>query len=123
QSGAPFGIYSARGTLNRAGRSGNNTMNTFLNKSQLDELFTFRMTGNGPMMVPDSVKNPQDGSAVAGDGQAFFNGQAFFMPAAGTLGTLQRNYFSGPWVWDLDFSAAKTVKFTEKKALEFRADA
>jgi len=98
-------------------------MNTLMTKDQLDQFFTFRMTGNGPMFVPDSAKNPLDGSAVATDGSAPFAGQAFFMPAAGTLGTLQRNYFSGPWVWNLDFSAAKTVKFTEKKALEFRADA
>jgi hypothetical protein len=98
-------------------------MNTFLNKEQLDQFFHFRMTGSGPMFVPDSAKNPLDGSAVAADGAAPFTGQTFFMPAAGTLGTLQRNYFSGPWVWNLDMRAAKMIRFTERKTLELRATA
>lgn len=123
QSGAPFGIYSGRGTLNRAARSGYNTMNTTLTKGQLDQFWSFRMTGNGPMMVPDSAKNPADGRAVAADGAAPFAGQVFFMPAAGTLGTLQRNYFSGPMVWNLDFKIGKMIRFTEKKSLEIRANA
>jgi hypothetical protein len=123
QSGNAFGIYSARGTLNRAGRSTYNTMNTLLTKGQLDQFFTFRMTGNGPMMVPDSSKNPIDGSAVAADGTAPFAGQTFFMPGAGTLGTLQRNYFSGPWVWNLDFKIGKTTHITETKTIELRMNA
>jgi len=123
QSGTPFSILSGRGTLNRSGNSGNNTANTTLNKSQLDQLFQFRMTGNGPMFVPDSVKNPLDGSAVAADGAAPFAGQAFFQPAAGTLGSLQRNYFSGPWVWDLDAKISKQVRIKERQSLEVRMDA
>jgi hypothetical protein len=75
------------------------------------------------MMVPDSAKNPKDGSAVAADGSAPFAGQAFFMPAAGTLGTLQRNYFSGPWVWDLDLKVGKVTHITESKTIELRANA
>jgi hypothetical protein len=123
QSGNAFGIYSVRGTLNRAGRSTYNTMNTNLTKGQLDQLFTFRMTGNGPMFVPDSVKNPVDGSAVAADGSAAFAGQAFFMPGAGTIGQLQRNYFSGPWVNEMDLKVGKLTHITETKTIELRMNA
>jgi Carboxypeptidase regulatory-like domain/TonB dependent receptor-like, beta-barrel len=122
QSGNAFGIYSVRGTLNRAGRSTYNTMNTNLTKSQLDQLFQFRMTGNGPMFVPDSVKYV-DGSAVAPDGSANFAGQAFFMPGAGTLGQLQRNYFSGPWVNEMDLKIGKITHIDEKKTIELRMNA
>jgi hypothetical protein len=123
QSGNAFGIYSARGTLNRAGRSTYNTMNTNLTKGQLDQLFQFRMTGNGPMFVPDSVKNPVDGSAVAADGSPAFTGEAFFMPGAGTLGQLQRNYFSGPWVNEMDLKVGKLTHITETKTIELRMNA
>src|SRR5262249_23292039 len=58
QSGGPFSVLSSRDTLNRSGRSTNNTANTTLNKSQLDELFQFRMTGNGPVFVGSSAVGP-----------------------------------------------------------------
>src|SRR5437899_4925037 len=74
QSGTPYSILSARDTLNRSGRSTNNTANTALNKSQLDDLLQFRMTGTGPVVVPGSAIGP-DGRAVAADGAAPFSGQ------------------------------------------------
>lgn len=123
QSGSPFGVYSGRGTLNRSGRSGNNTANTALNKAQLDQLFQVRQTGGGPYFVPDSILSPVDSSAVAGDGQPMFAGQVFTQPGAGTLGTLQRNYFSGPWVWDMDAKASKIIKVYERVNVELRMDA
>ena len=123
QSGNAFGIYSTRGTLNRAARSTYNTMNTTLTKGQLDQFWSFRMTGNGPVMVPDSAKNPLDGSAVAADGSAPFTGQVFFMPGAGTIGALQRNYFSGPWVWNMDLKVGKTTHITERVSAELRMNA
>jgi hypothetical protein len=128
QSGNAFGIYAGasgaiRGTLNRSGRSTYNTVNTNLTKGQLDQLFQFRMTGSGPMFVPDSVKNPIDGSALAPDGSAPFAGQVFFMPAAGTIGQLQRNYFSGPWVSEMDLKIGKLTHITESKSIELRMNA
>jgi len=123
QSGNAFGIYSARGTLNRAGRSTYNTMDTSLTKGQLDQFFKFRMTGNGPMFVPDSAKNPLDGSAVAADGSAPFAGQVFFMPTAGDIGALQRNYFSGPWNMELDMKVGKITHIDEKRTIELRMNA
>jgi len=122
ESGSPFSIFSTRGTLNRAGRSGNNTAVTTLNKDQLDSLLQFRQTGAGPYFVGASAIGP-DGRAVAPDGAAPFAGQVFFQPGAGTLGTLQRNYFSGPWVWDLDAHVAKVTKITERQSIELRMEA
>ena len=122
QSGSPFSVLSGRGTLNRAGRStATNTANTSLNKSQLDELIGYRMTGNGPYIINLSAIGT-DGRAVAADGVANFNGQAFTQPTAGNIGALQRRYFSGPWNFALDFSAQKVTNITEKQTLEFRMD-
>jgi hypothetical protein len=119
QSGTPFSVLSARGTLNRGTRSALETANTTLDKSQLDEIFTFRMTGNGPYFVPQSVLG-SDGRAVAADGAVPFNGQVFFQPAAGTIGGLQRNYFSGPWVFNTDALIAKSTAIAEGKTLTLR---
>jgi hypothetical protein len=122
QSGPPFSVLSARGTLNRAGRSTLETANTSLNKSQLDEIFQLRMTGSGPFFVPASVKGA-DGRAVAADGAAPFDGQVFFQPGAGTIGGLQRGYFSGPWVFNMDTHIAKVMRIKERHSLELRMDA
>ena len=121
QSGTPFSVLSARGTFNRSARSANMTANTNLNKEQLDQLFQLNMTGNGPFFVPLGVKDPNNANrAVAVDGAAPFSGQVFFQPTAGSIGGLQRNYFSGPWVFNLDLSAGKTTRLTETKSLELR---
>ena len=119
QSGSPFSVLSARGTLNRAARSANETANTSLTKGQLDGLFSVNMTGNGPFFVPQSVKG-SDGRAVAADGAAPFSGQVFFQPGAGNIGGLQRNYFSGPWVFNLDGNISKTTQIKEGHTLELR---
>ena len=122
QSGTPFSILSARGTLNRAGRSTYNTINTSLSGSQLDQLFQLRMTGNGPMYVAASAIGA-DGRAVAPDGSAPFTGQVFYEPAAGTIGTLQRMDMTGPSTWNLDFNMRKEVKIRERQSIELRMDA
>lgn len=123
QSGAPFSVFSRRATVNRNGRSNVNTADTNLNKSQLDELFQLRMTGNGPYFVPSSAINPENGRAVAADGQAPFAGQAFFHPGPGTLGGLQRRMFSSPWVANLDASVIKQFRLTEVHSLDLRMEA
>lgn len=122
QSGTPFSVLSGRGTLNRAARSANETANTTLTGDQLNQLFGVVMTGSGPMYVASSVKG-SDGRAVAPDGAAPFTGQVFYQPAAGTIGTLQRNYFSGPWVFDMDAKVSKVTSIREGKTIEFRAEA
>jgi hypothetical protein len=123
QSGAPFSILSGRGTLNRVARSYYNTADTSLNQAQLNQVVGFHMTGNGPTIVSPSAINPADGTGVNADGDPAFKGQIFFNPGAGTLGVLQRRYFSGPWTFGMDMSLMKKFNLTEKANVEFRADA
>jgi hypothetical protein len=121
QSGTPFSILSGRGTLNRSARSTYNTANTTLNKSQLDDLFQLRMTGNGPYYVAASALGT-DGRAVAADGAAAFTGQVFAQPGAGAIGALQRALLDGPAVWDLDFKVSKDIQINERQSVQLRMD-
>jgi hypothetical protein len=93
-----------------------------LNKGQLDELFQFRMTGNGPYFVAASAIGP-DGRAVAPDGAAPFQGQVFFHPGAGEIGSLQRRMFSGPWVFDWDAGIQKDTRIKERHLIQLRMEA
>ena len=123
QSGTPFSVLSGRGTLNRSGnnRSDTNTANSNLTRSELNELFKVRMTQNGPYYLPASAIGP-DGRGVAPDGAAPFNGQLFFHPGAGEIGTLQRLVFSSPWTFNMDFALSKTTKINERHQIELRMD-
>jgi hypothetical protein len=124
QSGAPYSILSGYGTLNRADgtRSYYNTADTALNMSQLSGLVHFQMTGNGPFVVAQSVINQNDGTGTNSVGTAPFTGQIFSNPDAGTLGTLQRRMFSGPWAFDLDMSVQRRFRITERQSLELRME-
>jgi hypothetical protein len=121
QSGAPFSITSGYGTLNRAARSYYNDADTSLSGQALFHAVRFHMTGNGPMMVPLSAVNPADGTgAVSGIDEAPFTGEIFFNPPAGTLGTLQRRMFDGPWTFDLDLNLLREIKFSDHHSVELR---
>jgi hypothetical protein len=125
QSGEPFSVLSGRGTFNRQSNVQTNqgyTVNTPLTMSQLRDIFSFRMTPNGPYFVAPGVVGP-DGRAVAADGAAPFSGQAFFMPAAGTIGTLGRRIFDGPWDTSFDFGVLKNTRITERQSVQIRMDA
>jgi hypothetical protein len=122
QSGPPVSVLSARGTFNRGARSVQNTVNTTLNGDQLDKVFGFFMTGSGPLTVNPTAINPTDNRGVAPDGSPAFSGQVFFNPAAGTLGTMQRRFFSGTWFNNYDFSILKDTRLTERNSIQFRAD-
>jgi hypothetical protein len=122
QSGSPFSIISGRGTLNREARSFYNTADTTLSGSQLDKVVGFYMTGNGPYFINPANIGP-DGRAVAPDGTAPFSGQVFFNPGPGTIGTLQRRMFNGPWTFDMDAGMQKLTHITEKQTIEFRMEA
>ncbi len=121
QSGAPFSILSGRGTLNRASnfRSYYNTADTALSGAQLNSIVSFQMTGNGPVIIAPSAIN-SDGTGVNADGSPNFKGQVFANPTAGTVGTLQRRMFYGPWSFDIDASLQKTVHITERHSVEIR---
>ncbi len=109
-------MYSGRGTFNRQTNvqsNQGNTMNSSLTMDQLRQVFQFRMSGNGPYFVAASAIGT-DGRAVAPDGSAAFAGQAFTMPAAGTIGTLGRRIFDGPWDTTFNFALNKNFKLTER---------
>lgn len=124
QSGSPFSIRSERGTLNRntSGRSANNTANSVLGGSDLDQIVGYYMTGNGPYVVAQSAINPADGRGVGADGRAGFNGQVFYNPGTGELGALQRRIFRGPRYFNFDFSIQKLTTIRENHTLELRME-
>jgi hypothetical protein len=123
QSGAPFSILSGLGTLNRSsgGRSYYNTANATVGGSQLANVVKFQMTPNGPYMINPSAINAFDGTGVNGFGEPPFTGEVFFNPGTGTIGSLQRRMFSGPWAFFLDAALQKNLTVREGQTLEFRA--
>jgi hypothetical protein len=60
---------------------------------------------------------------VAADGAAPFQGRVFFNADQGTVGSLQRRFFSGPWNFSWDMGASKTVKILERHSIQLRAEA
>lgn len=122
ESGTVFSIFSQRGTLNRSTRSAANTVNTSLTRDQLDKVVGFFMTGNGPYFINSSAIGP-DQRGVAADGAAPFPGQVFFNPDPGTIGSLQRRSFDGPWNFTWDMAASKTVRILERHSIQIRAEA
>lgn len=50
----------------------------------------------------------------------YFDTSRFALPALGTFGTAGRNILTGPAYFDVDASAFKTFRFTERVHLEFR---
>jgi Carboxypeptidase regulatory-like domain len=111
QSGRPISFVSARGTLNRTGRSGNNTVDSTLTLDQLQNhtgLFFDPQTG-APMMF--------DAELVANRLQLLTN------PAAGTVGSLQLTPVTGPGYWNLDMGLIKRTTIKENMNIEFRVEA
>ncbi|MBS1858805.1 MAG: hypothetical protein JST11_25770, partial [Acidobacteria bacterium] len=100
-----------------------NTAVTALTGSQLGQIVGFQMTGNGPMIVTKSAINPNDGTGVNIDGDPAFQGQVFFNPGPGDLGTLQRRMFDGPWTFGLDAKISKEIRIREHQQLTLRMDA
>lgn len=126
QSGAPISILSGRGTFNRGGRSGGNPAVSSLSPSEIKKLFGIRKMADGRVFYIDpSVIDPATGRAVGPDVQgnvASFNGQVFFNPNAGQIGTLQRLQFDGPSQTSWDFGIIKRTSITETKNVELRVD-
>ncbi len=119
QSGSPFSIVSGRGTLNYESRSGYNTAD--LVNPSLNNTVGFFMTGNGPYIINPAAIGA-DGRGVAADGAPNFTGQEFLNPGPGTIGTLQRRSFYGPWTFDLDAGIQKLTHITERHTIEFRME-
>ena len=97
-------------------------MDTLLDKSQLDQVLQFRMTGNGPFFVPASAIGPDGRGAVPSTGTPF-PGEVFYNPPAGTIGELQRRQFNGPSVFNMDAALFKETKINERISMELRMEA
>jgi len=121
QTGSPVSILSGRGTINRGGRSANNTVDTTLNISQLHDITGLFMTGNGPYWLNPANIGP-DTRGVAADGAAPFAGQVFFNPQPGTQGSLQKRALDGPPFKSFNFTTVKTFRITERQTLDLHAD-
>jgi hypothetical protein len=104
-----------RGTVNRSARSGNNTPNTTLTLSELQNnvgLFFDPKTGV-PLLV-----NP---SLIGTDGRA--NPEFFTNPLAGTFGNLSLTPVDGPGYWNVDTALIKRIRFKERLGVELRLEA
>ena len=123
QSGAPLSINSGRGTFNRTGRTGRQTAVTQLTAEQIKALFGVR-EANGNIYFVDPAIIGSDGRMVAPDSLsgASFNGQVFFNPAAGEVGSIEVNLFEGPSQFVTDFTVQKRVRFGGRYGLTARAD-
>ncbi|MBK9163069.1 MAG: TonB-dependent receptor [Acidobacteria bacterium] len=132
-SGAPITFTDARGTLNRAGRSGRQTALTNLTASELQSLVGIYRTPNGIFFLPPAVLGRNaDGtinSAAGGTGRgangfdtATFAGQIFFNNAPGQTSGLSRAVVTGPTTYILDLSLIKRFRFGERFTVQVQGD-
>jgi hypothetical protein len=84
----------------------------------------YNPTGNGDTRNPVRPNwNPNfSGKLYPRTPQQWFNPQAFLPPAAGTYGNVGRDSLTGPGLTELDFSASKNTRVTERVGLQFRAE-
>lgn len=127
QSGAPFSFFTGgRGTINRNGRSANETAVTDLSRSQLRDALHISFPGGD---VPVILINPSfigsNGRGAGPDGLTcapiVANGLCNVGP--GQIGNLSRNEFNGPMFFDQDISIIKGIQIREALKLELRGDA
>ncbi len=62
------------------------------------------------------------GQAITGNINNWANPAAFGLPAAGTLGNLQRDFLWGPGIVTVDFAVMKDTQIKERARLQFRAE-
>jgi hypothetical protein len=60
--------------------------------------------------------------AITGNINGWANPAAFSLPAAGTLGSLQRDFLAGPGIVSVDFATMKETQIKERYRLQFRAE-
>lgn len=121
-TGTPLTIVDPRGTLNRVGRSANQTAATDLSNNQISDLIgIFKQNGNVYYINPSVIN--ADGRGAAAFGQPAFSGEVFFDNGPGQFGTLARSTINGPLFTQLDMSLTKNIKLTERMRFQIRADA
>jgi hypothetical protein len=142
-SGVPLTITDARGTLNRAGRSGLQPATTNLSTAELKELFGVFKTPNGvyainpaylfatgsngqridltqPLPAGVTINSVRVASTID---QAPFAEQVLFFNAPGSTGNLPRYFINGPKYINWDAGISKSIRFTETMRLQLRAEA
>lgn len=136
-SGAPITFTDARGTFNRAGRSGRQTALTNLTKAELKKLVGVFRTPCGIFFVNPAVININQFNLYSGNCSAInaggtgrasnvaqqpFAGQVFFNNGPGQTSGLERAVVNGPWTFNLDLSLFKTFSFGEKMKFQVRGE-
>jgi hypothetical protein len=123
QTGSPISVLSTRGTFNRVGRSARQTATTSLSADQIKNLFGVRDV-NGTMYFIDPKVIDTSGRAVGADTLAGtgFNGEVFFNPGAGDVGSMQILAFDGPSQFVTDLSISKRFRIVNRYGVSFRAD-
>ncbi len=114
-SGDPLSLLSGRGTINRDGLSGSNTVDVVggLTSAEIQALTGVRTTANGIFFIdPDLAPGSTSDAAKI----------VFRNPAAGTVGALGLSSIFGPTYFNFDFNALKRTRITETMNLEFRAE-
>ena len=121
-TGTPLTIVDPRGTLNRVGRSANQTAVTDLTNAQISDLVgIFNQNGIVYYINPSVINS--DGRGAAAFGQPAFPGQVFFDNGPGQFGTLARSTINGPMFTELDMSLTKSIRINERMRFQIRADA
>lgn len=122
-SGTPLSFLDPRGTLNRAGRSANQTASSNLTKEQIKDLIGIRRDASGIVYFIDPSVILASGRASNGFGQATAANQVFFNVLPGQTGNVERLFINGPRFWNWDASAIKNIRITEGKRLQLRLEA
>jgi len=130
-TGAPITVTDARGTLNRAGRSGRQTALTNLTTDQLRARSGLFVTPNGVFFFDPAIlgRNPdgslqpgRTGRGAEGFLQPLFDGQVFFLNNPGSTSPLSRAIFDGPTNFNLDASLLKNIRITESTRVQLRGE-
>jgi hypothetical protein len=121
QPRGPLLFADARGTLNRAGRSGFQTGSSILTSPQIADLFG-RFEQNGVIYgIDPSVICP---SGRGADSQFLTcPGQVFLLNMPNSTGNIQRYNFNGPLFHNVDLSLQKNFRVTEGSRAVFRVEA
>jgi len=84
----------------------------------------YNPTGNGDTRNPVRPNwNPAfNGNLYPRTPSQYFNPAAFLAPATGTYGNVKRDSLTGPGLTELDLSATRNARITERLGLQFRAE-
>jgi hypothetical protein len=84
----------------------------------------YNPTGNGDTRNPVRPNwNPDfKGDLYPRSVNQYFNSAAFLPPAPGTYGNVSRDALTGPGLTQLDFSATRNARLTERLGFQFRAE-